>query len=229
MKTIGLIGGITPQSTVLYYQILNDLANNHFGGVHSCKTLINSLDFGVISRLQAEGNWNMLDDIMADAGLSLEKAGANIIVICANTMHLSIDAIRRVVGIPVIHIAEATAGYILGHKINKVALLGTRYTMEKDFFKNILREHGIETIIPNTDDRNVIHNVIYTELAKGEIKEISKQAYLQIINKLINEGAQGIILGCTEIPLLITQKDVVVPVFDTTTIHATTAFNSAII
>ncbi|WP_347926125.1 aspartate/glutamate racemase family protein [Pontimicrobium sp. SW4] len=229
MKTIGLIGGITPQSTILYYQILNDLANKKFGGNHSCKTIIHSLDFGEISKLQSEDDWVTLDTIMETAGKSLQNAGADIIIICANTMHLSIDAVRRVVTIPVIHIAEATAQKIRVQKINRVALLGTRYTMEKDFFKDILISNNIEVVIPDQAQREVIHDVIYSELAKGILNNASKQIYLQIIDKLIANGAKGVILGCTEIPLLIKQEDVSVPVFDTTMIHANEAFNSALI
>lgn len=228
MKTIGLIGGITPQSTILYYQILNDLAIKQFGGNHSCKTIIHSLDFGEISKFQSQDEWVTLDSIMANAGKSLQKAGADLIIICANTMHLSIDAVRNAVTIPVIHIAEETAYRIKEKGLDKVALLGTKYTMEKDFFKDILVSNGIEVVIPDVTERNVIHDIIYSELAKGIINNASKQIYLQIIDKLIANGVKGVILGCTEIPLLIQQKDVSVPVFDTTLIHANAAFNSAL-
>ena len=228
MKTIGLIGGITPESTIMYYQVLNKLASKTFGPSHSCKVIINSLDFGDISRLQVEGRWDVLDSIMQVAAKSLENAGASMIVICANTMHLCVAAIEKKVKIPVVHIAEATAKKVKDKKFSKVALLGTKYTMEKPFFKNILEAHGIETMIPNSDDRDVIHEVIYGELSKGILLENSKQKYLTIIKTLIDNGAEGIILGCTEIPLLIGQEDVSVPVFDTTTIHATEAFELAI-
>lgn len=227
METIGLIGGITPQSTIMYYQVLNELASKEVGLEHTCKVVINSLDFGVVSKLQSEGRWDLLDTIMEDAALSLERAGANSIVICANTMHLCVDAIREKVSIPVIHIAEATAKKILEKGIKKIALIGTKYTMEKPFFKDILENFGIETIIPEDDERTIIHNVIYDELSKGELLDSSKNAYLTIINKLIDRGVEGVILGCTEIPLLINQSDVNVPVFDTTTIHANEAFEVA--
>ena len=228
MKTIGLIGGITPQSTVLYYQIMNELANNRFGGVHSCKTLIHSFDFGEISELQAQDDWDRLDFLMKEAAVGLQRAGAELLIICANTMHLSIAAVRDVVAIPVIHIAEATLIKVNEKGMDKVALLGTKYTMEKDFFKDVLKSNGIDTIIPDQSERNKIHDVIYTELAKGVINNTSKLVYLQIIEKLIAEGAKGIILGCTEIPLLIKQEDVSVPIFDTTAIHAKAAFDMAI-
>jgi len=228
MQTIGLIGGITPQSTVMYYEVLNDLAAKEFGAKHSCKVIINSLDFGEISALQAEGRWDLLDIIMEKAAKSLEQAGAGLIVICANTMHLCIDAITKKVKIPVVHIAEATAQKIVQQDIKKVALLGTKYTMEKHFFKDILKSYGVETIIPNESERDIIHNVIYNELSKGLLLDASKKAYLKIINNLIEQGLEGVILGCTEIPLLINQEDVSTPVFDTTTIHANKAFELAL-
>lgn len=228
MKTIGLIGGITPESTILYYRILNELSSKQFGGSHSCKLILNSVDFEEIVKLQKLDRWDVLNGIMADAAISLEKAGANYILICANTMHLTIDAVRESVSIPVIHIAEATAKQIVHKKLSTVALLGTKYTMENSFFIDVLKSHGIETIIPNKNDRQIIHDVIYDELSKGVLNPDSKQSYLKIIQKLIDAGAEGIILGCTEIPLLILQDDVNVPTFDTTTIHATEVFKLAL-
>ena len=225
MNKIGLIGGITPESTILYYRILNQLNADKLGDKHSAKVLMNSFDFGEISQLQTEENWEKLNQLMAKAGRNLENGGASCILICANTMHLCIDAVRKVVNIPVIHIAEATAIAITKQGLKKVSLLGTKYTMEKDFFKDILTSFGIETIIPEDKDRNEIHRVIYEELSRGELKPSSKEYYIKIINKQIQSGAEGVILGCTEIPLLIHQEDVVVPVFDTTTIHASAAFN----
>lgn len=224
MKTIGLIGGITPQSTIMYYQVLNNLASKEYGDKHSAKVIINSVDFGEISKLQSEGKWDVLDGIMANAAKSIENAGATCILICANTMHLTIEAIRKVVQIPVIHIAEATGEQILEQKLSKVALLGTKYTMEKTFYIDVLKRMGIEVIIPEKADREIVHTIIYDELSKGILKSRSKKTYIDIINKLQKGGAQGVILGCTEIPLLIQQKDVSIPVFDTTTLHATKAF-----
>lgn len=165
---------------------------------------------------------------MAEAGKNLEDAGANCIIICANTMHLCIDAVKKAVNIPVIHIAEATAKSIIEKKITKVALLGTKYTMEKDFFTDVLSSFKIKAIIPNLEEREIIHNVIYDELSIGIINPTSKEKYINIINRLLNDGAEGVILGCTEIPLLISQKDVSVPIFDTTKIHATAAFEFSI-
>lgn len=225
MKTIGLIGGITPQSTIMYYEALNSFAAKHYGEKHSCKVVIHSVDFAEISELQGKGRWDLLDDIMAKAGVNLESAGADCILICANTMHLCIEAIRNAVSIPVIHIAEATSHVIHAKKCNKVALLGTKYTMEKTFYTDVLTSFDIETIIPDTEDRDIIHDVIYSELSKGELNPASKQQYLTIIEKLIAQGAEGVILGCTEIPLLVAQEDVAVPIFDTTTIHAQAGFD----
>ncbi len=227
MKTIGLIGGITPQSTIMYYQVLNKLAAKNFGDKHSAKVLIHSVDFGEISKLQSEGKWDVLGTIMANAAKSLEAGGASCVVICANTMHLTINEVEQAVNIPVIHIAKATGERILEKNLTKVALLGTKYTMEKTFYTDVLKDMGIETLIPEKEDRELIHNVIYTELAKGVLSESSKEAYKVIIKKLEQKGAEGVILGCTEIPLLIQQEDVSIPVFDTTTIHATKAFNLA--
>lgn len=228
MKTIGLIGGITPESTIMYYRALNTMVQEHLGEPHSAKVLIHSFDFGIIKEHQKNGRWDLLDVLMSDAAKGLENAGADCILICANTMHLCIEATRKEISIPVIHIAEATSKEILNKGLKKVALLGTKYTMEKTFYTDILTSFGIETIIPNEEDREEIHRVIYEELSKGELNAVSRENYINIINKQIKNGAEGIILGCTEIPLLIKQTDVSVPVFDTTMIHATAAFKSVI-
>lgn len=227
MKKIGLIGGITPESTVLYYQILNRLNANQLGKTHSAELILTSFDFGQISQLVEQGRWDLLNKKMAEAGTSLENAGASCILICANTMHLCIDAVKKVVRIPVIHIADSTAKEIQKKGIQKVALLGTKYTMEKDFFRDILKKHAIATIIPDVEERDEIHRIIYDELAQGEFKKSSKEKYLKIIDSLILNGAKGIILGCTEIPLLINQNDVSLPIFDTTKIHAAAGFEFA--
>lgn len=224
MKTIGLIGGMTPQSTVLYYQTLNDLATQLYGEKHSCKVVISSVNFGELSEMQSKGRWDLLDEMMAEEGKRLESAGVSCILITANTMHLCIEAVKKAVSVPVIHIAEATAKAIHKKGLTKVALLGTKYTMEKTFYTDVLSRENIETIIPNQEDRDDIHDIIYNELAKGTINPESKALYLKIIDRLILEGAQGIILGCTEIPMLISQTDVEVPTFDTTAIHAKAGF-----
>ena len=225
MKVIGLIGGMSPESTIMYYQVLNNLAKETYGDKHSARVLINSVDFGEISNLQVQDKWEDLNQIMGNAAKNLENGGASCILICANTMHLTIEAVKKQVTVPVIHIAEATAEAIVAQNLKKVALLGTKYTMEKPFYANILSNYGIETMIPEQQDREIIHTIIYEELAKGILDESSKQKYIDIIYTLKAKGAEGIILGCTEIPLLIKQHDVSIPVFDTTTIHATKAFN----
>jgi aspartate racemase len=165
--------------------------------------------------------------MMEEAGKNLENAGANCILICANTMHLCIDAVRNAVKIPVIHIAEVTSKKIIERKLKKVALLGTKYTMEKDFFIDVLTSFGIKTVVPELEERDIIHAIIYKELSVGVMKPVSKEKYVNIINRLIKSGVEGVILGCTEIPLLIQQEDVAVPIFDTTEIHATAAFEFA--
>ena len=228
MKAIGLIGGVSPQSTIMYYEILNTLAQNHFGGNHSAKVIINSVNFGEISKLAQKDRWDILNDLMTEAAMSLEKAGASSILICANTMHLTIEAIRNKVAIPVLHIAEVTAEKIKEQKISKVILLGTKYTMEKRFYINILNSYNIDVVIPNEDARRLVHSVIYEELSQGILNKSSKNSYKSIISNLVDQGAEGVILGCTEIPLLIKQEDVCVPIFDTTSIHATKAFQLSI-
>jgi aspartate racemase len=204
------------------------LAQKEFGRSSSSKVIINSMNFEEIQNLLKAGRWDLLNVIMSEAGKSLESAGADYILICANTMHLCIEAVKKAVSIPVIHIAEATAKEITNSKLNKVALLGTKYTMENTFFTDILKKNALDTIIPNQDDRQIIHDVIYDELALGILNDASKKKYINIIQKLIKQGAEGIILGCTEIPLLIEQEDVSVPIFDTTKIHATEVFKLAI-
>lgn len=228
MKVIGLVGGITWQSTIMYYQVLNNLASQHDSEISSARCLIHSLEFGEISRLQSAGNWHELNVIMADAAQSLERGGADLIIICANTMHLCIEAMSKKVNIPIIHIAEVTSHAIIEKGLNKVALIGTKYTMEKPFFHEVLKNNGIESMIPNEEERSEIHRVIYEELAFGTLLPSSKTNYVRIIERLKNEGAQGVILGCTEIPLLIQPNDVSIPTFDTTSLHATAAFKNSL-
>ena len=215
---------MTPESTILYYKILNDLASKQLGTKHSAQVIIHSMDFGLISKLQSDGDWDSLNTIIADAAMDLEKSGVSCILIGANTMHLCQPFAQTKVSIPIIHIAEATAKAIQDKGLTKVGLLGTKYTMEKDFYTSVLQNHNIETVIPNSEDRNIVHDIIYNELALGIFSEPSKQEYLKVIDRLIEEGANGVILGCTEIPLLIDQNDVSIPVFNTTEIHANAGF-----
>jgi len=228
MKKIGLIGGITWQSTLLYYQFLNEGTAATLGEKHSSRCLIESVDFADISEKQAKGQWDILNQDFAEMALKLEQAGAEVLLICANTMHLCADAIKEKVNIPLLHIAEVCGDEITKKECKKVLLLGTKYTMELDFYKDILKsQYGIEVIVPSSEDREVVHNVIYTELAKGIISETSKKQYLEIIKKSGKEGAEAVILGCTEIPLLIQQDDCEIPVIDTTAIHAKAAVEFA--
>jgi aspartate racemase len=229
MKTIGFIGGMSWESSVVYYEIANRKVRELLGGFHSCKNIMLSVDFEEIQRLQHEDKWGELDTIMANAAKQLQLAGADIIVLCTNTMHLCVDAIKKQITIPFLHIAEATAQEITERGISKVALLGTKFTMEKDFYKELLTsKYGIEVIIPNAQEREVIHNVIYNELVQGQIKDSSRDQFVEIINNLQSQGAQGVILGCTEIPLLISDADVSIPTFNTTEIHAQKAVEWAV-
>ena len=221
MKTIGLIGGMSWESSIEYYKLINKKVKELLGGFHSCRSLMYSVDFDEIVKLQHENRWKELDVIMADAAKRLEDAGADIIVLCTNTMHLCSKAIKDKISIPFLHIAEAAGDEIVSQKIKKVGLLGTKFTMEKDFYKEVLNEKfGIEVIIPNEQEREQVHKIIYGELVQGKILEESREIFKTIINNLNKNGAEGVILGCTEIPLLISASDVNIPVFDTTKLHA---------
>lgn len=228
MKTIGLIGGMSWKSTVTYYQIINDVMKEQLGGLHSAKILLYSVDFQEIEECQAKGDWDKSANILSTVAENLEKAGADYIVICTNTMHKVVPQIQRKINIPVVHIAEATADKLKENHIGKVALLGTKYTMTQDFYKEKLIAAGIEVIIPEEKDVELVNHVIYDELCLGIINENSKKEYLRVINQFAERGAQGVILGCTEIGLLIKQEDTRLTVFDTTQIHATKAAMLAI-
>ncbi|QLY80747.1 aspartate/glutamate racemase family protein [Clostridium intestinale] len=228
MKTIGLIGGMSWESTVTYYQIINEVVKKQLGGLHSAKVVLYSVDFQEIEECQSNGEWDKSAGILGGAAKKLEQAGADFIVICTNTMHKIAPNIQKEIQIPIIHIAEATAEKLIENNIYKVALLGTKYTMKQDFYKEKLIERGIEVLIPNDSDVEIVNNIIYDELCLGIISEKSKSGYIRIIDKLKEDGAQGVILGCTEIGLLIGQEDTILPVFDTTQIHATKAAMLAI-
>ena len=223
MKTIGLLGGMSWESTVTYYEIVNETVKQQLGGLHSAKVLLYSVDFAEIEKCQVDGDWEKSADILSAAAKNLEKAGADFIVICTNTMHKVAPEIQRNLGIPIIHIAEATADELKRLKVTKVALLGTKYTMTQNFYKEKLVNAGITVLIPNEQEIETVNNIIYNELCLGIISKASKEKYLQIIDNLAKEGAQGVILGCTEIGLLIQQKDTDLLVFDTTQIHAVKA------
>ncbi len=223
MKTIGIIGGMSWESTVTYYQIMNETVKQELGGLHSAKILLYSVDFSEIERCQAEGDWEKSGDILASAAESLEKAGADFLVIATNTMHKVTPQIQKRIHIPIVHIAEVTAEELKQNHITTVALLGTKYTMTQEFYKEKLENAGITVLIPEAREIEAVNSIIYDELCLGSILKASKERYLQIIEGLKNRGAQGVILGCTEIGLLIRQEDTELPVFDTTKIHAVKA------
>ncbi|MGE7893181.1 aspartate/glutamate racemase family protein [Bacillus cereus] len=228
MKTIGLIGGMSWESTSEYYRIINEEIKERLGGLHSAKCLINSVDFEEIERCQSSGDWDGAGEILGNAAYSLQKGGADFIIICTNTMHKVVEKIKEKIDIPVLHIADATAKEIKRKDIQKVGLLGTKYTMEQDFYKSRIEEHDIKVIVPSGTNREKVNEVIYTELCLGKIVVQSREYYKTVIEELVQEGAQGIILGCTEIGLLIKQENVSVPIFDTTHIHAIEAVKVAL-
>lgn len=224
MKKIGLIGGMSWESSLVYYKIINEKVREMLGGFHSSKCVMESVNFAEIEKLQHKGDWNSLNKIMVSAAKNLENAKADLIILCTNTMHLCSEEIINNVSIPFLHIAVATGEKIKEKKIKKVLILGTKFTMEKEFFKKILKDDfEIEVIIPNETDREIVHQIIYNELVHGKIESDSKKEYQRIINDSIKNGAEGVILGCTEIPLLIKTKDLSIPAFDTTKIHAESA------
>ena len=220
LKTIGLIGGMSWESTVTYYKIINETVKERLGGLHSAKCILYSVDFQEIEECQANGNWEKSGEILGEAAYNLEKAGADFIVICTNTMHKVVNQIKEKISVPILHIAEMTAEKILEKGLKNIALLGTKYTMEQDFYKSKLIEKGINVIIPDKNDIETINKVIYDELCLGTINSNSKKKFLEIVDKLRNKGVEGIILGCTEIGLLIKNEDTDVPLFDTAIIHA---------
>ncbi|MES9685315.1 aspartate racemase [Bacillus sp. AFS001701] len=229
MKTIGLIGGMSWESSLLYYQIMNERVKEKLGGHHSAKSLLYSVDFQEIKTLQFEDRWDELTKIMIDIAKKLETSGADCLVICTNTMHKMAKEVEESVKIPLCHIADATAKEIVNNGIKKVALLGTAFTMEHDFYKGrLIEQFGLDVIVPNEAERKRIHNIIYEELCLGIVKEDSKQVYLNIIDQLIEHGAEAVILGCTEITMLISQENCSIPVFDTTRIHAESAVDFAL-
>ncbi|AQZ82375.1 aspartate/glutamate racemase [Acinetobacter calcoaceticus] len=225
MKTIGLLGGMSWESTALYYQQINKMVHGKLGKLHSAKVIINSVDFEEIAALQVKGLWQEAGAYLAEQALNLEKAGAECILVCTNTMHKIAPQIEDAITVPFLHIADATAKEIVSQDIRKVALLGTAFTMEQDFYKARLQDHGIDVIIPNEADRKIVHDIIYEELCLGVINPDSRQKYMAIVERLVAEGAEGIILGCTEICMLIGEVEFSVPLFDTTTIHAKEAVN----
>lgn len=229
MKTIGLIGGMSWESSKIYYQHVNQMVRKALGGSHSAKTILTSVDFDEIEQYSFSGDWDKIGESMADEAIKLERAGAEMVVLCTNTIHLVSGHITNSVSIPFLHIADATGEAIQKKSLKKVALLGTKFTMEKDFYTKILEEEfGLEVLIPGLEDRKTLQAMIYDELVKGIFTQEAKEKCLDIIKKMEAQGAEGIILGCTELPILIPSEEVDVPTFDTTKIHAQKAVDFAL-
>ena len=220
MKTIGLIGGMSWESTIPYYRIINEAVKEKLGGLHSAKIILYSVEFDEIEKCQSSGEWEKSGEILGNAAKGIENAGADFILICTNTMHKVAPQIASMINIPIIHIADATAGELEKRNIKTVGLLGTKYTMTQDFYKQRLIDRGIKVVIPDEEDIETVNSVIFDELCVGKIEDSSREKYKKIIKILADKGAEGVILGCTEIGLLISQTDVDIPVFDTTVIHA---------
>lgn len=229
MKTIGLIGGMSWESSIEYYRIINETAKEKLGGLHSAKSLMLTVDFAEIEKLQHENRWGEAAEILANCAKSLERGGADFIVLCTNTMHKVADKIIKQINIPFLHIADATAQKVKEAGIQKIGLFGTRFTMEHDFYKGrLVNNFGLEVTIPNQVDREIVHRIIYEELVLGKIVEASRAEYKRIMNQMLQEGVQGIILGCTEIELLVQPEDSSLPLFPTSRIHAVAALEKAL-
>lgn len=228
MKTIGLIGGMSWESTVTYYQEINRLVKARLGGLHSAKLVLSSVDFHEIEACQSRGAWDKSADILIQAAQGLERAGAQLVLICTNTMHKVAPQVQAGISVPLLHISDATADALTAAHISTVALLGTKYTMCEDFYKARLLERGFQVLIPDTPDVELVNHIIFDELCLGKRKDTSKRELLRIVDSLAGQGAQGVILGCTEIGLLVKQEDTPLPVFDTTLIHAHRAVELAL-
>lgn len=229
MKTIGLIGGMSWESTLPYYRHINEAIRARLGGLHSARLVLYSVDFHEIEQLQRSGDWQRAGELLGEAAAALERAGAEFLVLCTNTMHKVAEAIEQAASIPLLHIADPTAAAIHNAGLQRVGLLGTRFTMEQPFYRERLESrHGIQVMVPDEADRQLVHRVIYEELCLGTVREASRQAYREVIARLVAQGAQAVILGCTEIGLLIGAEDAVVPLFDTTLLHAGAAAEQAL-
>lgn len=229
MKTIGLIGGMSWESSIEYYRIINESVHEKLGGLHSAKSVMYSVDFAEIEALQHQGKWKEATRLMIEAACHVEDGGADFVIICTNTMHRMADEVQEHIHIPLLHIADATAENIKMRGLRRVGLLGTKFTMEEEFYKGrLIDKHGLEVLIPGPEDRDVVHHVIYDELVVGKIRPASKARYITIMEGMVAGGVEGIILGCTEIGLLVGSEDVRVPVFDTTRIHAVAAVEYAL-
>jgi aspartate racemase len=228
MKTIGLLGGMSWESTAEYYRLLNQLTRERLGGLHSAKCVLYSVDFAEIEQLQAAGRWDEAAEVLAEAATSLEAAGADMLLLCTNTMHKVADPVAASVGIPLLHLADTTADAVRAEGLRRVGLLGTAFTMEQDFYRGRLESRGLEVLVPDATGRGTVHRVIYEELCRGIVREESRQAYTAVIRDLVAAGAEGIVLGCTEIELLVGPQDSPVPLFPTTRLHAEAAVSRAL-
>jgi aspartate racemase len=228
MKTIGLIGGMSWESTLEYYKIINELVSKKLGGHHSAKIILYSVDFDEVVKPQHQGDWVKLGEMLAEIARRLEACGADLVLICTNTMHKVADYVQKAINIPLLSIIDATAEKIKRAGLKRVGLLGTKFTMEDDFYRTGLERHGITTVIPDEEDRNTVHRIIFDELCLGVFKESSKEELKKIVKKLKEKGAEGVVLACTELPLLLSQEDCDIPLFDTTRIHAEYAVNFAL-
>ncbi|MFC6598634.1 aspartate/glutamate racemase family protein [Kitasatospora paranensis] len=228
MRTIGLIGGMSWESTAEYYRLLNERTRERLGGLHSAKCVLYSVDFAEVERLQSAARWAEAGDLLADAARALEAAGAELLLICTNTMHKVADRVAAAVDVPLLHLADTTAQAVRAAGLAKVGLLGTAFTMEQDFYRGRLAGHGLEVLVPDADGRAEVHRVIYEELCLGIVREESRAAYREVIAALVARGAQGVVLGCTEIELLVGAGDSPVPVFPTTRLHAEAAVAAAL-
>ncbi len=228
MKTIGLIGGMSWESTITYYQLINEAVKERLGGLHSAKILLYSVDFAELEALMSRGEWDKSAELLADVAKRLEQAGADCVLICTNTFHKVAPQVREAIRVPLLHIAEASAEELLAHGIKKVGLLGTKYTMTQAFYRDKLTERGVEVVIPEGDDIDLVNRVIFGELCLGVVKDDSRAQYLRVIADLRRRGAEGILLGCTELGLILRQEDVELPLFDTTVIHANQAAKFAL-
>ena len=220
MRTIGLLGGMSWESSAEYYRLVNELVRARLGGLHSTRVVLDSLDFADVERLQAAGDWDRAGDLLAERARAVESAGAELIALCTNTMHQVVETVEAAVTVPVVHIADATAAALTDAGVTRAGLLGTAFTMERDFYRSRLAAHDVVTLVPPPDDRATVHRVIYDELVVGVVREESRAQYRAVIERLVARGADGIILGCTEIELLVSAADSPVPVFPTTRIHA---------
>ena len=228
MRTIGLLGGMSWESSAEYYHLLNEGVRDRLGGLHSARLVLASVDFAQVEAMQVAGDWEAAGRLLADEARGVEAAGADLLLICTNTMHKVADQVQAAVGIPLLHLADATARAVQGAGIERVGLLGTAFTMEQDFYTGRLSAHGLDVLVPDAPGRELVHRVIYDELCQGVVREESRQAYQRVVADLVERGARGVILGCTEIELLLGADDVDVPVFATTALHVEAALDAAL-